>query len=53
MKRDVTDYVFKYFTCQQVKAEHQVPLGLLNPIPIPRWKWDSITMDFVTRLPLT
>ena len=31
MKRDVMDYVSKYLTCQQVKAEHQVPYGLLNP----------------------
>ena len=35
MIRDVTDYVSKCLTCQQVKAEHQVPFGLLNPIPIP------------------
>ncbi|KAA3487058.1 Transposon Ty3-G Gag-Pol polyprotein [Gossypium australe] len=36
-----------------VKAEHQVPLGLLQPIMVPEWKWDCITMDFVTGLPLT
>ena len=35
MKRGVTNYVFNCLKCQQVKAEHQVPLGLLNPIPIP------------------
>ena len=53
MKRDVTDYVSKCFTCQQVKAEHQVPSGLLNLIQISQWKWDNIVMDFVSSLPLT
>ena len=53
MKRDVTEYVCKCLTCQQVKAEHQVPTGLLNPLPIPQWKWDNITMDFVSGFPLT
>ena len=53
MKRDITEYVAKCLTCQQVKAEHQVPSGLLQPISIPEWKWDRITMDFVTGLPLT
>ena len=38
MKRDVTEHLSKYLTCQQVKAEHQVPYGLLNPIPVPHWK---------------
>ncbi|KAA3478082.1 reverse transcriptase [Gossypium australe] len=39
--------------CQQVKAEHQVPLGLLQPIMIPEWKWDRVTMDFILGFPLT
>ena len=52
MKRDVTNYVSKCLTCQQVKSKHQVPSGLLNPIPIPQWKWDNIAMDFVFGLPL-
>ena len=52
MKRDVADYVSKCLTCQQAKVEHQVPSSLLNPIPIPQWKWDNIAMDFVYGLPL-
>ncbi|KAG8479087.1 hypothetical protein CXB51_028995 [Gossypium anomalum] len=38
---------------QQVKAEYQVPSGLLQPIMISEWKWDRVTMDFVTGLPLS
>ena len=53
MKRDVSKFVTKCLVCQRVKAEHQVPLGLLQPIRIPEWKWDRITMDFVVGLPLT
>ena len=53
MKRDVIEYMSKCLTCQQVKAKHQVPTGLLNPLPIPQWKWDNITMDFVSGFPLT
>ena len=53
MKKDIVEYVSKCLTCQQVKAEHQVSSGLLNPIPIPQWKWDNITMDFVFGFPLT
>ncbi|GJW15959.1 hypothetical protein Tco_0020092 [Tanacetum coccineum] len=34
-----------------VKAEHQRPLGLLQQPEIPKWKWDNITMDFITKLP--
>ena len=53
MKKDIYEYVAKCLTCQQVKDEHQVPSGLLNPLPIPHWKWDNITMDFVSGFPLT
>ena len=53
MKKDISEYVSKCLMCQQVKAEHQVPSGLLNPLPIPQWKWDNITMDFVSCFPLT
>ena len=53
MKKDITEYVAKCLTCQQVKAEHQVPSGLLQLISVPKWKWDKITLDFVTGLPNT
>ena len=53
MKREVAEYVARCLTCQQVKAEHQRPSGLLQPLEIPEWKWEHITMDFVTGLPPT
>ncbi|GJY01355.1 hypothetical protein Tco_0359507, partial [Tanacetum coccineum] len=51
MKRDITTYVSKCLTCSKVKAEHQRPSGLLQQPEIPEWKWDNITMDFITKLP--
>ncbi|GKB98690.1 putative reverse transcriptase domain-containing protein, partial [Tanacetum coccineum] len=51
MKRDITTYVSKCLTCSKVKAEHQRPSGLLQQPKIPEWKWDKITMDFITKLP--
>ena len=53
MKKDIVDYVSRCLTCQQVKAEHQRPAGLLQPLPIPEWKWEHVTMDFVVGLPAT
>ena len=53
MKRDVVKYVQSCLTCQQVKAEHQRPGGELQPIQIPEWKWDDISMDFIVGLPRT
>ena len=53
MKKDVADYVARYLTCQQVKAEHQAPSGMLQPLSILVWKWEKITMNFLTGLPRT
>ncbi|CAN7105471.1 unnamed protein product [Brassica rapa subsp. narinosa] len=53
MKADVAEWVAKCSTCQLIKAEHQVPSGLLQSLPIPEWKWDHITMNFVTGFPTT
>ncbi|GJY85060.1 putative reverse transcriptase domain-containing protein [Tanacetum coccineum] len=51
MKADIATYVSKCLTCAKVKAEHQRPSGLLVQPAIPEWKWDNITMDFITKLP--
>ncbi|GKE69801.1 putative reverse transcriptase domain-containing protein [Tanacetum coccineum] len=53
MKVDIVTYVSKCLTCFKVKAEHQKPSGLLVQPEIPKWKWEKITMDFVTKLPKT
>jgi transposase InsO family protein len=53
MKRDVAKYVALCDTCQRVKAEHQRPAGLLQPLKIPEWKWEEIKMDFIVGLPCT
>ncbi|KAI3685864.1 hypothetical protein L6452_35125 [Arctium lappa] len=53
MKLDVARYVERCVTCLQVKAEHQRPYGSLQSLEIPEWKWEHITMDFVTKLPKT
>ncbi|KAA3481542.1 reverse transcriptase [Gossypium australe] len=46
MKHDISKLISKCLICQQVKAEHQVPSGLLQSITVPKWKWDRVTMDF-------
>ncbi|GJS98050.1 putative reverse transcriptase domain-containing protein [Tanacetum coccineum] len=53
MKAIIAEYVSKCLTCSRVKAECQKPSGLLVQPEIPMWKWERITMDFVTKLPKT
>ncbi|GKA77029.1 putative reverse transcriptase domain-containing protein [Tanacetum coccineum] len=53
MKRDIATYVSKCLTCSKVKAKHKRPSGLLKQPKIPEWKWDNITIDFITKLPRT
>nr|GFB87886.1 putative reverse transcriptase domain-containing protein [Tanacetum cinerariifolium] len=50
IKANNATYVSKCLTCAKVKAEHQKLSGLLVQPKIPEWKWDNITMDFVTKL---
>nr|GEW69900.1 retrotransposon protein, putative, Ty3-gypsy subclass [Tanacetum cinerariifolium] len=53
MKQYVARFVAKCLRCQQVKIKHQRASGLLQPLDILTWKWDQISMDFVTGLPRT
>ena len=53
MRKDIADYISKCMTCQQVKVEHQHQEGLLHPFPVPEWKWEVISIDFITGLSMT
>ena len=50
MKKEVTAYVARCDTCCRVKAIHMKPIGLLQPLSVPSWKWDDISMDFISGL---
>jgi hypothetical protein len=53
LKRDVATQVALCDMCQRIKAEHQRPTGLLQPLKVPEWKWEEIGMDFIVGLPRT
>jgi hypothetical protein len=53
IKTEIAQFVSRCLVCQQVKTEHQKPTGTLQPLPILEWKWEHISMDFVSRLPRT
>jgi len=53
MKKDIAEFVYTCLVCQKSKIEHQKPSGLMQPLFVPEWKWDSISMDFVGALPKT
>jgi hypothetical protein len=53
MKREVARYVSECDTCRKVNADYMKPGGLLQPLSIPDWKWDDISMDFIVGLPMT
>jgi hypothetical protein len=53
MKVDIAKYVSECDTCSRIKASHLKTVGTLQPLPIPSWKWDDISMDFIVGLPLT
>jgi hypothetical protein len=53
MKIEIAKYVARCDTCRRVKVEHLKSVGMLQPLPIPFWKWEDISMDFITGLPKT
>ncbi|KAI3802022.1 hypothetical protein L1987_30144 [Smallanthus sonchifolius] len=53
MKADIATYVSKCLACAKVKVEYQKPSSLLQQPEIPMWKWEQISMDFITKLPRT
>jgi hypothetical protein len=53
MKKEIAAYVSRCDTCCRVKAIHMKPASLLQPLSIPSWKWDDISMDFNSGLPTT
>lgn len=50
MKRDIAWYMERCLTCWKIKAEHQRPHAKLQPLGILMWKWELITMDFITKM---
>jgi hypothetical protein len=53
MKREIAKYVFECDTCQRIKASHLKVAGTLQPLPIPSWKWEDLSMDFIVGFPNT
>jgi hypothetical protein len=50
MKKEVVDFIARCLECQKVKAEHRHSTSLLQQLPIPKLKWEVVTMDFITKL---
>ena len=53
MKKHVEDFIRRCLTCQLIKVDHHRLKGLLQPLEVAEWKWEHITMDFMTNLPWT
>jgi hypothetical protein len=51
MKREIVEFIAKCLECQKVKDENRHIVGLLQPLPIPEWKWEVVKMDFITVFP--
>ena len=53
MKSDITEFVSNCLVCQQMKVEHQKPVETFQPLLIPKWKWEHVTIDFIVSFPCT
>jgi len=53
MKKEIVEYLGQCLECQLIKEKHQHPAGLLHLLPIPEWKWETISIDFITALSKT
>ena len=53
MKIEIARYVARCDTCRRVKAIYMKTAGPLQSLPIPAWKWEDISMDFIVGLPRT
>jgi hypothetical protein len=53
MKKDVVDYIARCMECQKEETKHMHPAILLQPFPIIEWKWEVVTIDFITKFPRT
>jgi len=51
LSKDIAKFCTTCGTCQAVKPSTQQLAGLLHPLPIPSWPWESIRMDFIGLLP--
>ncbi|KAK3515722.1 hypothetical protein QTP70_030166, partial [Hemibagrus guttatus] len=51
MRQDIEDFVRTCSTCAQTRGSHQLPEGLLDPLPVPRRPWSHISIDFLTDIP--
>lgn len=51
MKEDIQRYITNCITCQQIKADHRHPPGLLCPLPVPARPWEDLSLDFISGLP--
>jgi hypothetical protein len=53
MKREAARFVSECDTCRKVKVDYMKHGGLLQPLSIPEWKWDDISMNFIVGLPMS